>query len=215
MIGRWARLALFSPSAANLLSHAPGFEGLIRLLLRLPSERKLPRFANHTFQGWVRGRKTSVAPDVERGAESRAARPQIVLWPDTFTNYFHPEIGRAALEILENAGFRVSVPRAHLCCGRPLYHFRMLDRAKKYLVRIMRALALEIDAGLPIILLEPSCASVFRDELCALFPQDPRAARLRDQSFLFGEFFGSDGVVNQPPNWIERSCCTGIAMTKR
>ena len=218
MIDRWARLASFSPSAANLLSHAPGFESLIRLLLRLPSERKLPRFASRTFQGWVRGRKTSVASDVERGAESRAARPQIVLWPDTFTNCFHPEIGRAALEILENAGFRVSVPRAHLCCGRPLYDFGMLDRAKEYLVRIMRALALEIDAGLPIVFLEPSCASVFRDELCALFPQDSRAARLRDQSFLFGEFLQSHGAAYQPPKLdrkvlLHRHCHDKALMT--
>src|SRR5581483_4553764 len=104
-------------------------------------------------------------------------RPEIVLWPDTFTNYFHPEIGRAALEVLEKGGFRVSVPQKHLCCGRPLYDFGMLDRAKEYLLRVMMALAREIDAGVPIVFLEPSCASVFRDELCALFPKDPRAAR--------------------------------------
>ena len=217
-IDRWARLASFSPGTANLLSHAPGFDSLIRLLLRLPSERKLPRFARRTFQGWVRGRKDSVASDMKPGAESSAARPQIVLWPDTFTNYFHPEIGRAALEVLENAGFRVSVPQAHLCCGRPLYDFGMLDRAKEYLVRIMRAFAHEIDAGLPIVFLEPSCASVFRDELCALFPKDSRAARLRDQSFLFGEFLQSHGAAYQPPKLdrkvlLHRHCHEKALMT--
>ena len=190
-IDRWARLASFSPGTANLLSHAPGFEELMRLLLRLPRERKLPRFASRTFQSWAGSRKHSAA-------ESSAVRPQIVLWPDTFTNYFHPEIGRAAVEVLESAGFRVSVPQRHLCCGRPLYDFGMLDEAKEYLVHTMKALGSEIDAGLPIIFLEPSCASVFRDELWALFPKDARAARLRDQSFLFGEFLQSQDGAYRP-----------------
>jgi Fe-S oxidoreductase/FAD/FMN-containing dehydrogenase len=217
-IDRWARLASLSPGAANLLTHAPGFDGLIRLLLRLPSERKLPRFASRTFQSWARNWKHSIAGEGGAGAESSALRRPIVLWPDTFTNYFHPEIGRAALEVLENAGFRVSVPQAHLCCGRPLYDFGMLDRAKEYLVRIMKALAREIDAGLPIIFLEPSCASVFRDELCALFPKDSRAARLRDQSFLFGEFLQSHGAPYQPPKLdrkvlLHRHCHDKALMT--
>jgi len=198
-IDRWARLASFSPGTANLLSHAPGFGGLIRVLLGLPSERKLPRLASRTFQSWARGWENSVPADVQPGPANIAAPPQIVLWPDTFTNYFHPEIGRAALEVLEKAGFRVRVPQVHLCCGRPLYDFGMLDCAKEYLVRIMRELATEIDRGLPIVFLEPSCASVFRDELCSLFPKDPRAARLRDQSFLFGEFLQSHGAADQLP----------------
>jgi len=112
----------------------------------------------------------------------------VILWADTFTNYFHPEIGLAALDVLERAGFQVIVPRSHLCCGRPLYDFGMLDRAKAYLLQIMQRLGPEIDAGLPIVFLEPSCASVFRDELYGLFPNDPRAARLRAQSSLFSEF---------------------------
>ena len=103
----------------------------------------------------------------------------MVLWADTFNNYFHPETSRAALEVLAHAGFSVIVPQQHLCCGRPLYDFGMLDQAKQYLQRIMRCLRSEIDAGLPIVVLEPSCASVFRDELRNLFPEDARAARLR------------------------------------
>ena len=91
-IDRWARLASFSPGAANLLSHAPGFEGLIRLLLRLPRERKLPRFARRTFQGWARGRRHSVASDAETGPKSGAARPEIVLWPDTPPTIFIPKL---------------------------------------------------------------------------------------------------------------------------
>jgi Fe-S oxidoreductase len=110
------------------------------------------------------------------------------LWADTFNNYFHPDTSRAALEVLQAAGFQVTVPQIHLCCGRPLYDFGMLDRAKEYLERIMSALSVQIMAGIPIVVLEPSCTSVFRDELRNLFPMDQRAIRLRNQTFLLSEF---------------------------
>jgi Fe-S oxidoreductase len=119
-----------------------------------------------------------------------------LLWIDTFNNYFHPETSRAALEVLEQAGFTVRCPPDVLCCGRPLYDFGMLREAKRYLEAIMNALSAEIDAGWPIVVLEPSCASVFRDELRNLFPRDARAERLRKQTFLLSEF-----LQNQAPGY--------------
>jgi Fe-S oxidoreductase len=92
------------------------------------------------------------------------------------------------VDVLEAAGFQVVLPRAPLCCGRPLYDFGMLDRAKRLLLEILDALAEEIDAGIPLVVLEPSCASVFRDELLGLYPNDQRARRLAQQTFLFSEF---------------------------
>ena len=126
----------------------------------------------------------------------------MVLWPDTFNNYFKPETSQAAFEVLTQAGFSVSVPQSHLCCGRPLYDFGMLDKAKQYLQRIMQVLAPEIDAGLPIVILEPSCASVFRDELRNLFPDDARADRLRRQTFLLSEFLQQHAY--QPPQLSQK-----------
>jgi len=120
-------------------------------------------------------------------AEPSKAR-NVLLWVDTFNNYFHPETCRAALEVLEDAGFTVTCSRRALCCGRPLYDFGMLERAKNKLLQIMSALSPQIDAGLPIVVLEPSCASVFRDELHNLFPANERADRLRSQTFLLSEF---------------------------
>jgi FAD/FMN-containing dehydrogenase/Fe-S oxidoreductase len=199
-IDRWAQLASFAPRTANFLSHGPGFDHLLRFLLGLPNERKMPRFAGRTFQSWARSRKVSASqPANSRVLASSADKRRVVLWPDTFTNYFHPEIGRAALEVLEGAGFQVMVPQAHLCCGRPLYDFGMLDRAKEYLARIMDSLTAEIDAGVPIVVLEPSCASVFRDELRGLFPKDSRAARLREQTFLLSQFLRSHAAGYKPP----------------
>jgi FAD/FMN-containing dehydrogenase/Fe-S oxidoreductase len=191
-IDRWADLASIAPRTANFLSQAPGFDGMLRSFLGLPNERKLPKFAKRTFRKWARSRRASAQQALKSAASAASAGERaVILWPDTFTNYFHPEIGQAALEVLEGAGFQVQVPQSHLCCGRPLYDFGMLDRAKEYLTRIMQSLGTEIDAGLPIVVLEPSCASVFRDELRGLFPKDPRAARLREQTFLLSEFLQS------------------------
>src|SRR5207237_1592945 len=103
-------------------------------------------------------------------------------------NSFHPRTAIAALEGLKAAGFEVAVPRQHLCCGRPLYDWGMLNQAKYLLRQVLGALRDDIEAGTPVVVLEPSCASVFRDELPALFPEDERAVRLSRQTFLMSEF---------------------------
>jgi Fe-S oxidoreductase len=123
----------------------------------------------------------------------------VILWADTFNNYYRPEVSRAALEVLIHAGFRVRVSQDHFCCGRPLYDFGMLDKAREYLERILQGLGPQINAGLPIVVLEPSCASVFRDELRNLFPGDARAARLRGQTFLLSEFLEHHTPGYEPP----------------
>jgi Fe-S oxidoreductase len=94
----------------------------------------------------------------------------------------------AAVDALEAAGYRVTVPRRNLCCGRPLYDFGMLDLAQTYLRQIMENLDSEIRDCTPIVVLEPACASVFKDELLNLFPGDDRARRLSRQVQLFGDF---------------------------
>jgi len=201
MIDRWARLASMAPRMANFFSRSPGFNRLLRSALRLAPERELPRFAPSSFRQWARkhgvpncGEETGHAAN-----SSRHIGREVVLWLDTFNNYFHPETSRAALEVLRRAGFTVRIPRSHLCCGRPLYDFGMIDRAKSYLRQIMQVLGEQIDAGLPIVVLEPSCASVFRDELQNLFPAEERANRLRRQTFLLSEFLERHAPGYQPP----------------
>jgi Fe-S oxidoreductase len=112
----------------------------------------------------------------------------VLLWPDTFNNYFLPETAKAAVGVLESAGYKVMLPQANLCCGRPLYDWGMLDRAKNLLLKILGALETEIKQDVPIVVLEPSCAAVFRDELLNLFPNDERAHRLSQHTFLLSEF---------------------------
>ena len=193
-IDRWARLASAAPGIGNLLSNAPGLRQLLGLALGLAPQRQLPRFASLNFQRWAARQRPEV---FEKPRNSK--KSQVLLWIDTFNNYFHPETSRAALHVLEHAGFKVKCSPQVLCCGRPLYDFGMLTDAKRYLRKIMDVLGDEIGSGLPIVVLEPSCASVFRDELHNLFPNDARATQLRQQTFLLSEFLETRVPPYVPP----------------
>ena len=125
--------------------------------------------------------------------------PPVFLFADTFNNYFHPGTMQAAHEVLTAAGFEVLLPTRHLCCGRPLYDFGLLDTAREYLLNVLDALAPQLAAGTPVVVLEPSCASVFRDELTNLLPRDPRARKLRDQTRLLSEFLVKHAPHYTPP----------------
>jgi Fe-S oxidoreductase/FAD/FMN-containing dehydrogenase len=176
-IDLWARLASNAPGLANLTTQLPFLRDIAKLVAGIPRQRRIPAFAPQTFRRWFERR-----PVVNDGATP------VLLWPDTFNNHFLPETGQAAVEVLEAVGFQVLLPRVPLCCGRPLYDFGMLDRAKRLLLETLDALAEDIDAGIPLVVLEPSCATVFRDELLGLHPNDQRARRLAQQTFLFSEF---------------------------
>jgi Fe-S oxidoreductase len=173
----WARLASNAPGLANLATQLPFLRDIAKLAMGMPSERNIPAFAPHTFRDWFKRRRP----------RNIGASP-VLLWPDTFNNYFLPDTGKSAVEVLEAAGFHVRIPSASLCCGRPLYDFGMLDRAKTLLLKILDALAEQIEGEVPMVVLEPSCAAVFRDELVNLFPNDARARRLSQQTFLLSEF---------------------------
>ncbi|MBV8816419.1 MAG: FAD-binding oxidoreductase [Verrucomicrobia bacterium] len=172
----WSRLASNFPQVANLVVHLPLLGRGLKRLAGISAQRELPFFANETFRHWFLNR------------HSLTTGKRVILWPDTFNNYFTPSTARAAVRVLEAAGFSVVIPRRPLCCGRPLYDFGFLQLAKSLLQEILTALRDEIRAGTPIVGLEPSCVTVFRDELINLFPNDEDAIRLKNQTFLFSEF---------------------------
>jgi Fe-S oxidoreductase len=188
-IDLWMRAASRMPGLVNLTTQLPGLRDLAKLVAGIPAQRRIPAFAPQTFKDWWQRQESRrdgrIRPS--SGAQRREAAP-VLLWADTFNNHFLPSTAKAAAEVLEAAGFDVSVPRAHLCCGRPLYDVGMLDRAKALLLQIMDELLPEIEAATPIVVLEPSCATVFRDELTNLFPKDERAQALSKQVFLLSEF---------------------------
>ncbi|HSC24383.1 MAG TPA: FAD-binding and (Fe-S)-binding domain-containing protein, partial [Casimicrobiaceae bacterium] len=178
-IDRFARLASRAPGLVNALTHGAWSAPIAKWIANVAPTRDIPRFASQSFQAQhARRAKTS----------RRERRPRVVLWPDTFNNYFHPHTAVAAVDVLEAAGFAVDVPAEPVCCGRPLYDSGMLDRAQRYLRRILARFEAQIDAGTPFVVLEPACAAVFRDELTNLFPGDEVAKRLSAQTLLLGEF---------------------------
>jgi Fe-S oxidoreductase len=186
-VDRWLRLASHAPRLANLFTQTPGTAGLAKRVAGVSPRRPLPRIAATPFRRWFRGH---AAP---------AGGPQVVLWPDTFSNYFAPQIAVAAVEVLERAGLRVAIPRRHLCCGRPLYDYGFLDQARRYGSRVLDELREPIRAGVPFVGLEPSCVAVFRDDLPKLLPHEEDAKRLAGQFFHLAEFLADhvDGYV--PP----------------
>jgi FAD/FMN-containing dehydrogenase/Fe-S oxidoreductase len=184
----WARLAAPLASLVNFATHAPGLANLAKLLSGTAPERTIPRLAPQTFQAWWRAR-----PPRNPGA------PRVILWPDTFNNFFHPAIARAAVEVLEAAGRHVVVPSQPLCCGRPLYDYGMLHLARRQLRQTIAALRTEIRAGTPLVGLEPSCLAVFRDELARQLPHDDDAKRLAAQSFLLSELLERQAPAWHPP----------------
>lgn len=187
----WARLASNLPGLVNLVTQLPFLRDIAKLAAGMPQQRSVPAFAPQTFRAWFQGRANE-----QRTADAAS----VMLWPDTFNNYFLPDTAKAAVEVLEAAGFSVSIPRSILCCGRPLYDFGMLDRAKRLLLKILDTLEPEIEVGLPIVVLEPSCAAVFRDELINLFPHDARAHKLSQQTFLLSEFLERRAAHFRLPN---------------
>jgi FAD/FMN-containing dehydrogenase/Fe-S oxidoreductase len=185
LIHVWARLAQVSPRLVNLINRASVTSQVLKAIIGIAPQRRLPEFAPRSFKSWFRRRqKTANAQRRTPNTEQK----RVILWPDTFNNFFHPEVAIAAVEVLERAGFDVDVPDVDLCCGRPLYDYGMLDTAKRWLGQILDALRDNIEAGTPMIGLEPSCIAVFRDELLEMFAQNENAIRLSQQTFTLAEF---------------------------
>jgi FAD/FMN-containing dehydrogenase/Fe-S oxidoreductase len=182
----WSRLASKVPWLANFLLHGPGISAAAKWAGDVAQERDLPRYADQSFTSWFRQHRP------EQGGGGR----QVVLWPDTFNNFFRPATAIAATRSLEALGWEVSIPRRPLCCGRPLYDWGMLGAAKRLWRQTFTALAEEIEAGTPIVGLEPACVAAFKDELPNLLPDDPRAEKLSAQMHYFSDFLA--GQVPDP-----------------
>ncbi|WP_433873693.1 (Fe-S)-binding protein [Saccharopolyspora sp. CA-218241] len=137
-----------------------------------------------TLQEWYRRRGGTTNPH---------GRP-VVLFPDTFNNHLHTEVGVACVEAIEEAGWQVILPQGHLCCGRPLYDYGFLDAAERYLRRVIDVLREHVRSDTPIVGMEPSCLAVFKDELPRVLPHDDDARRLVRNSYHFAEFFEQFGL---------------------
>ncbi|MGP4028053.1 FAD-binding and (Fe-S)-binding domain-containing protein [Actinomadura sp. 3N407] len=174
----WARIAAFAPRAANTALHPPVLDGIAKRLAGIDPRRDMPRFAPERFTDWFKRRPV------------RREGKRVVLWPDTFTDNFHPHIAEDAVRVLEASGHRVEVPPVALCCGLTWISTGQLGVAARVLRRTVRALAPRLRDGVPVVGLEPSCTAVFRADAPELMEGDADeddVKRLRDQTRTLAE----------------------------
>ncbi|MEU9396721.1 FAD-linked oxidase C-terminal domain-containing protein [Streptomyces sp. NPDC048324] len=185
----WARLSRLAPSLVNSVLQAPGLASAGKRLAGVAKDRRAPAFAPQSFLQWWGARA---------GGEPDPADPRtVVLWPDTFSTYFHPAVAISAVRVLEDAGFRVAVPTQAVCCGLTWISTGQLSVAKKVLRRTLDVLRPYIEAGTPVIGLEPSCTAVFRADAPELMPDDQDVQRLAGQFRTFAEHL----VGHAPADW--------------
>jgi FAD/FMN-containing dehydrogenase/Fe-S oxidoreductase len=182
-IGEWAPLASRFSKVVNAVS---GLR-ISKALAGVARDRTLPKFAPNTFRSQFK---------------PAAGGERVVLFDDTFNNHFRPQTAGAAQKLLEAAGCAVELPAKHVCCGRPYYDYGMLDEAKRALEGVLQVLAPQLEAGAPVVVLEPGCLSVFRDELRQLLPDDPRAAKLTRQVVSLGEFLRGRNLQAAAPSRV-------------
>jgi FAD/FMN-containing dehydrogenase/Fe-S oxidoreductase len=180
----WARALSPIASVANRLAQGAPFEGWLKQMAGIAPQRRIPSLAQKTFRHWFAQR-----------TPRPGSRGTVMLWPDTFSNYFRPDAARASVAVLEHAGYTVAIPRRPLCCGRPLYDWGMLDQAKALWRQTLAVLEREIRDGIPIVGVEPSCVASFRDELPGLFPGRVDAQRLASQVVTLAELLERDSYV--------------------
>ncbi len=186
-----ARVGSKLPGLANLLGRTTA----LKRAAGMAPERAVPPLAAPTLQQWFAARGARGARG--RRGDVNPGGPRVLLWPDTFSNYFDTSPAIAAVEAIEAAGWRVLMPRGHACCGRPLYDYGFLGRAERYLRRVLAAVGPALAEGLPVVGVEPSCVATFRHELIRVLPRDDDALALSRQVVHFGEFFERYGI--EPP----------------
>jgi FAD/FMN-containing dehydrogenase/Fe-S oxidoreductase len=179
----------------NALTHTPPLSRAAVAVAGV-EDREVPLFAGRTLQQWFAGRGESYGD---------GARGTVLLWPDTFTNFFHPHVGEAAVRLMEHAGWRVVLPREPLCCGLTWISTGQLGMAERVLTRTVRHLADHVRAGGLVVGLEPSCTAVFRSDMSELFPGDRDVRRLCDRTVTLAELLTEHSPGYEPPQVPDRS----------
>jgi FAD/FMN-containing dehydrogenase/Fe-S oxidoreductase len=182
---RWADLAAHAPHTVNRVMASRLGGRLARWSAGVDQRRELPAFASRTFgQLWT-----------ARTQPPGAGGAPVVLWVDSFTDHFAPHVAVAAVKVLEAAGYRVQVPAGDACCALTWISTGQLDTARAVLGRTVRTLAPLVDAGIPVLGLEPSCTAVLRGDATELL-DDPAAARVGAGTRTLAELLAGT------PGWI-------------
>ncbi len=186
-IAQIARLAQPLAPLVNRLAEASPTRRLMEATIGISRRRSLPRFARERFSRWF-ARHTPAPGDRE-----------VVLFVDTYTETICPEVGRAAVAVLEACGCRVVTASGQVCCGRPMISKGLLDRARQQADLNLRALSPAAGRGIPILGLEPSCILTLRDEYLELFPGDRRALAVAASALLIEEYLTTPDANGRRP----------------
>ena len=178
-ISMLSRLGSFSAPFSNWALRSETFKRLLEEHAGIDRRRSLPEFASQSFTQWFRARGGS-----PNGAASRG---QVLLYADTFTNYNHPNLGRAATVLLETLGYEVLLPHTR-CCGRPMLSKGMMDVARSNAIQNVEAVFPYAERGVRLVGLEPSCILSFRDDYVDLLADDPRTRVVAEGAMLIEEF---------------------------
>ncbi|MGW5641254.1 FAD-binding and (Fe-S)-binding domain-containing protein [Saccharopolyspora sp. NPDC003752] len=171
----WLAAGHRAPRLANRVLAGP-LAPAIKRLGGIDARREVPQLAARTLQAWWSGRRTISDPTT-----------RVVLFPDTFTNHFDPHIGRDAVAALEALGHAVEMPREPVCCGLTWHSTGQLRIARAVTRRTARLLRPQLDRGLPVVGLEPSCTAFLRNDALELAPHDPDVAALAAATKTFAE----------------------------
>lgn len=158
------------------------------VVLGITSRRQLPHFAWQRFDKWFNKRKNNLT----------ASRGRAILWDDTFVRYYEPQVGVAAVKVLEAAGFEVELPHGRRCCGRPAFSQGNLDEAARLGTHNLALLNKHAD-GSPILFLEPSCYSMFIEDYREL--KLGNAEEIAARCFLFQDFIGD--LLEREPSALQ------------
>ncbi|MFJ5612089.1 FAD-binding and (Fe-S)-binding domain-containing protein [Streptomyces sp. NPDC093221] len=193
---RTAGLATRLAGVSNALLGNRWVGALVKRLGGIDGRRGLPRFARRTFRASFRADRDARDARADREARGpRPSRPRVLLWVDSFTQSFSPEVGTAAVRVLERAGYAVELTGRQVCCGLTWISTGQLDGARRQLRRTYTALEPAVADGVPIVGLEPSCTSVLRRDGVELLPDDPRARRVADLTVTLAE------LLSRTPGW--------------
>ncbi|MFO7191040.1 FAD-binding and (Fe-S)-binding domain-containing protein [Thermocrispum sp.] len=183
---RLARIAAKAPRVVNWVASSKITSGLVKRMGGIAPQRRIPAFARRPFtEVFDQGLRQEPLPE-----------KSVLLWPDTFTNYFAPAIGQAAVRVLRAAGFDVLLPSRPVCCGLTWLSTGQLKAARRKLRHALRTVAPVVSAGVPMLVLEPSCAALFRSDATELLPDDADARMLADNTYTLAEL-----LAKFAPDW--------------
>jgi Fe-S oxidoreductase len=186
-------MASVTPQLANAVMRRRSLGAIAKAFAGVDQRRDLPVFARKTFRQWWR--KRAVVSGAAPAAGDAFQTKKVLLWVDSFTNHFSPEVGRAAVEVLESAGYSVELTRKKVCCGLTWISTGQLDGARRQLTKSLDAVAGALSEGTPIVGLEPSCTAVLRSDIVELLGDDVRSAKLAAQTFTLAE------ILQRTPGW--------------